>query len=366
MRWSATVGGGYSSPILTSELVIVMSEPNVVMALNRTDGKPRWKVKVTPADLADEDNRKVAAEYQPPKAGSGLAAATPLTDGQRVYVMLANGLVQAIDLDGKTVWTTFIAAQQNTAYGRASSPILCGGKLIVHMTNLFAFDPATGKQLWVNSEAKSTYATPVGLKIGGLDVIVTPAGDAVRCDTGELVDSNIAGTTHSSPIAQDDVIYFAESAVSADRLDAKFKDKELWSSMIPGDVFGSPLLHANLLLVASGKGELFAYDAKGKGSRDPIFEPRPLFGPGGNVADCLFQPHLGRQVSVPPFQRRRDRGAGSHTRGQGGRSQSLARRQRRIAGVFRQGDVFARRRQTVLHQRVAVFRGRLTKSRLAA
>jgi hypothetical protein len=43
----------------------------------------------------------------------------------------------------RLLWASYIEAEQNTAYGRSSSPILVAGKLIVHMTNLYAFDLAT-------------------------------------------------------------------------------------------------------------------------------------------------------------------------------------------------------------------------------
>src|SRR6185369_620195 len=116
---------------------------------------------------------------------TGLAAATPVTDGTAVYVIFANGIVRAIDLQGKPKWISFVSAPQTTAYGRSSSPILTAGKLIVHMTNLVAFDPATGKQLWVNGESRCAYGTPAGIKSGGVDLIVTPAGDVVRADDGK-------------------------------------------------------------------------------------------------------------------------------------------------------------------------------------
>jgi outer membrane protein assembly factor BamB len=281
VRWSAVVGNSYSSPILTDKFVFVTSEPNLLTCLNRADGKEQWKIKVQPSGLPDEKSQKAAAKYKPPDAGAGMAASTPVTDGTTVYTLFANGILCAVGLDEKPKWITYIDARRAAGYGRSSSPILYAGKLFVHMTDLYAFDPATGKQLWVNSEAKSNYGTPLGMKIGGVDLIVTSAGDVVRVDDGKSVNSAIGQTFHASPIAKGDIVYFGEGAASAVRLNAKFKDKELWNIMVPGDVFSSPVLHDSLLFTSTGKGELFVFDASEKGASDPIIAGRSLFDASG-------------------------------------------------------------------------------------
>ena len=278
VRWSTVVGRSYSSPILTDKLVLVMSEPNLVVCVNRADGKVRWKLAVKPAALADPKSRKIAEDYQPPKNGSGLAAATPLTDGRNVYAVFANGIVCAVDLDGQPKWVTCIEAEQNTGYGRSSSPIIVAGKLVVHLSHLYALDPATGTQLWVNTEAKSSYGTPIGSKAGDIEIIVTPLGDVVRASDGTTVNSGIAHTSHSSPIpCGAGVVCFGDSEVHALRLNEAFKDEEVWNGTITGDVIGSPLVHDHTLFITTGEGELFTFDTQGKSSQEPLINGRKLF-----------------------------------------------------------------------------------------
>jgi outer membrane protein assembly factor BamB len=279
VRWSAVVGRSYSSPIVVDRLVLLTSEPNLLLCLDRADGREKWRLQTTPADLADGPARAEAAEYKP--KDTGMAAATPVTDGTTVYVVFANGIVRAVDLAGKPKWTAFVDAKQNTAYGRSSSPILTAGKLIVHMTNLYAFDPASGKLLWVNSEARCAYGTPAGLRLGSVDLIVTPAGDVVRADDGKTVNSQIGASSNSSPVVQDGLVHFGEKDVRAIRLGAEFKDESVWNGEITGEVFGSPLLHDGLMFTVSGKGELIAFDARKKGSADPVIDARALFGEPG-------------------------------------------------------------------------------------
>ena len=281
IRWATVVGSSYSSPILTDKAVIVTAEPNLVICLNRADGSVRWRIKVQPSDLPDAKSRKTAEKYKPPEAGAGLAAATPVTDGSTIYVLFANGILDALDTSGKSKWITVIDARRMPGYGRSSSPILYAGKLFVHMTDLHAFDPATGKELWVNTEAKSNYGTPLGTKIGDVDVIVTSAGDVVSAADGKTLDTAIGQTFHASPIAEGNIVYFGEGAAAAVRVtlkNGKYKDKELWDIPVPGDVFSSPILHGGLLFTATGKGDLFAFDASEKGSSDPVIAGRRLFG----------------------------------------------------------------------------------------
>ncbi len=278
VRWATVVGRSYSSPIVTDMFVFVTSEPDLLICLDRAGGKVLWKIEIKPADLTDENSRKAAEKYDAPKDGSGLTAATPLTDGKRIYVILANGIICAVDLDGKRKWTAGIDADPTTGYGRSSSPIIVAGKLIVHVSNLYAFDPATGRQLWVNTEAKSSYGTPVNLRVGDVDLIVTPNGDVVRATDGKSVNSDIARAGHSSPIqCGEGIVCFGNSETLALRLNAAFKEEEVWSGMVGGDVFGSPLLHDNTLFTTTGEGELFAFDASGKGAQEPLIDGRKIF-----------------------------------------------------------------------------------------
>jgi outer membrane protein assembly factor BamB len=259
VRWSVEIGSGYASPILTERLVVTASEPDRVTAVDRAEGKIAW----THAVKAEGP----AAAYKP--KDTGLAAATPVTDGTRIYAVFANGLVRALNLDGTAAWTAYVDAPQTTAYGRSASPILAGGKLIVHMTHLYAFDPANGKRLWVNEESRCAYGTPAALK----DVVVTPAGDVVRVDDGKTVNSQLSNSAHASPAVVDGTIYFGEKDVRALRLDAAFKDASVWNAELAGEVFGSPLSHDGLLFAATDKGVLSVFEG-GK----PVVDARALFG----------------------------------------------------------------------------------------
>ena len=288
IRWSAAVGSSFSAPILLDKAIVVTAEPNIVLCLNRADGSLLWKIAITPAVITNEIFRAAAADYEAPKDGSGMTAATPLTDGKLIYIVLANGIVQAVDLDGKTQWSAYIDAQQITGYGRSSSPLLIGGKLIVHMTNLHAFDAATGKQLWLNADAPSTYGSPIAMKLDGVELIVTPNGDVVRASDGKILATEIGHATHTSPVTLDGSVYYGENALNAYSLSTTAKGRELWTATITGELFGSPLLHDGIMFTATGKGELYAYDIKGQGELNPLIEARKLFGDSEATAPAAY------------------------------------------------------------------------------
>jgi outer membrane protein assembly factor BamB len=266
VRWTAPVGKSYSSPILTERCVLVLSEPNLLICLERATGRERWRL---PLPLNPDYKAK----------DTGLTAATPVTDGKTVYAVLAGGAVQAVGLDGTLRWSAAIDAPQNTAYGRSASPVLAGGKLLVHMTNLYAFDAASGKQLWVNSDARCTYGTPLVTR----DVVVTSGGDVIRLSDGKGLNSGVGPAFHTTPVEKDGVVYFGDRKICAVRLDSEGKDKELWNAEMTGDVFGSPLLHDGLVFAATGRGTLFAFDAKGTA----VINERELLGED-SPADSVY------------------------------------------------------------------------------
>jgi outer membrane protein assembly factor BamB len=286
VRWSAVVGRSYSSPVLAGTLVVVASEPDLLLALDTADGRERWRVRTRAADLADAKDRDAAAAYA--RKDTGLTAATPVTDGTRLYAVFANGIVRAVDLAGRPQWTVSIDAEETTKYGRSASPVIVGGRLIVHLTHLCALDPETGRTVWVNRSARSNYGTPAGLRVGDADLIVTPAGDVVDAADGRSLNDAIGASASPSPVVQGGRVYFGDQDVKAVRLGPSFKDEVLWTAGIPHEVYGSPLLHGGLLFTASVRGDLYVFDAEGKGPAEPAVEARELFSPDGVSGPVVY------------------------------------------------------------------------------
>jgi outer membrane protein assembly factor BamB len=126
------------------------------------DGKQLWDtvVPVGPWKLTD--------------LRGGYAAPTPVTDGERVYVLFGSSTLAALDFAGKIVWQKDIPDWKDFDVAIASSPVLHGGQLLLladrnnKKSTLTAFDPATGKQLWEQKRAVGFgHTTPVFIELDG-------------------------------------------------------------------------------------------------------------------------------------------------------------------------------------------------------
>ena len=69
---------------------------------------------------------------------------------------------------------------------------------------------------------------------------------------------------------------------------AALKEQEVWNGSLAGEVFGSPLLHKNLLFLITGGGELFVFDADGKGEQEPLIDGRALFEKGQGITPIVY------------------------------------------------------------------------------
>jgi outer membrane protein assembly factor BamB len=99
---------------------------------------------------------------------NSFASETPVTDGERVYVYFGSiGLLAALDMTGKTVWTKELGAYNGPQeFAPAASPILHNDRIYVVSDNttesfLAAFDRKTGREIWrVQREEVENWATP--------------------------------------------------------------------------------------------------------------------------------------------------------------------------------------------------------------
>src|ERR1022692_1008754 len=128
---------------------------------------------------------------------------TPVTDGQSIFVYIANLGIWAFDRSGQQRWTEKL--ESNPIYldfGTGGSPALVGNQLVILSDNekqqyIAAFDKQSGKKLWRTNRdlgapkgdgppAKSGWTTPYVWKSGQRTEIVTVG-------PGVLVSYDLAG-----------------------------------------------------------------------------------------------------------------------------------------------------------------------------
>lgn len=155
-----------------------------IWAVSAADGTVRWK---RPLGTGNEVTRK-----------QNLSSPSPVTDGERVWVVTGTGVVAAFDLAGKELWRRDLQKEYGPfglMWGYASSPLLAGDALYVQVLHgmktdaasyVLALDAATGKNRWrverptdALMESPDAYTTPVLLTAHGRREVVISGGDYV-------------------------------------------------------------------------------------------------------------------------------------------------------------------------------------------
>ena len=162
---------GHSSPAIWSDHIFLTAVENntlVVLALRRRDGMLLWR------HTAPSDQLEKVHPF------SNVAASTPATDGQRVYMYFGSYGLLAHDFTGKEVWRKPLLAPP-TQFGAATSPIVVDGKVILQRdgndgnSELLAFDARTGAPAWRTPRplSRESWSTPIVWTHEGRDEIIT-------------------------------------------------------------------------------------------------------------------------------------------------------------------------------------------------
>jgi len=256
--WKTQVGKSYSSPVVLGGKVFVTAEPDLLLCLDAASGKVLWK--------ASNGFAEAGAEEKPVRSNAGNTAATPTSDGERVWAVFASGVVACYGVDGKRQWIQHHDLPMVLQFARSASPVLAGDKLLVTLNHLFALDAKTGKLLWKAEEVKETYGTPALAKIGDAEAAITPEGYAVRISDGTVLASELGTLKYATPLVSDGIVYFVGYDSAAHQLPAQAGDKlvarKLWAADLEGDFFSSPVLRDGLLYTVNDAGKLYALDAK--------------------------------------------------------------------------------------------------------
>jgi len=170
--WRVEVPSGYSSPIVAGERVFltgVDGEKLITLGLDRHSGDELWRREI------DFDGRKVGMNSS--------ATPSPVTDGERVYVLFQAFGLAAYDVKGNELWQQKIGPF-DIPHGMATSPVLHGDVLVQVVDQdsgsyVAAYDKLTGKERWKVERQGVThsYATPAiyAPKEGPAQVIVSGA-----------------------------------------------------------------------------------------------------------------------------------------------------------------------------------------------
>jgi outer membrane protein assembly factor BamB len=208
--WKTPLPPGHSSPVLVGDAIFLTAydgDDLLTLRLSRETGEIVWK-KAAPRPRNDKvDNRNTPA------------SASPVTDGDSVFVFFPDFGLLAYDLDGNERWR-FPLGPFNNVYGMGASPVLVDDKVILvcdQSTDSFvvALSKKTGKQAWktLRPEATSGHSTPILYRPeGGEAQILIPGSfllTAYSPKTGEKVwwVGGLSFEMKSTPVIDGDLLF---------------------------------------------------------------------------------------------------------------------------------------------------------------
>lgn len=183
------------------------------------------------------DWQKVASEVVPHEGhhrDHGFASHSAATDGELVYAYFGSRGLHAFTFDGEKRWSKDLGRMQTRAgFGEGSSPLVYGDAVIVNWDHegedfIVALDKKTGAERWRKQrDEPTTWSTPVGVKVNGVDQIIVSATNRIRSynlANGDLIWECGGMTTNviPTPIIGHDMVFaisgFRGNALRAIRL----------------------------------------------------------------------------------------------------------------------------------------------------
>jgi outer membrane protein assembly factor BamB len=175
--WRVPGGGGYAGMAIADGRLFTAyarGDEEWAVALDAVSGKELWQVLLGPV-------------FREQAGGPG-PRSTPTVDGDRVYVLGAQGYLHALRVaDGKSLWSVDYRGRfdaETPQFGFAGSPLIEGDLLVVEVgggrgKQVAALDKMTGETVWTAGDDKAGYASPIGLSLDRRRQVVVFGGSGL-------------------------------------------------------------------------------------------------------------------------------------------------------------------------------------------
>ena len=272
-RWEIPVGTGHASPVVSGNRVVVIArqgDQEIVRALDAASGKEIWRA-AYPAAYAVNP----AAQSHGPGPKS-----TPAIAGGRVFTLGIGGVLSAFDLASGTLAWRVPAPAVLPQYGTATSPLVDGTSVIVHVGGhdagaLTSFDAATGKPRWQWTGDGPGYGSPIIATFGGVRQVIAQTQKllvGLNASNGALLWQLPFPTSFDqnafTPVVFQDLLINAglDAPLTAVRpkLDGgKWTAETVWTNPQTPMFMSSPVIIGSTLygLTMRGRGQFVAVDA---------------------------------------------------------------------------------------------------------
>ena len=342
-----------ASPSLVAGRLYVCAEPDELVCVDVDTGRILWRQATTyldlPADQEPEpatralleqtraaqlkrfkpdgldlghhpnmigDAKEAPEKYRRPDVhvDAGYTTPTPVSGGHNIFALFATGLVTSFDAEGKRRWTV-LPEKPVIRWGQVASPIIAGGRLIVHAEHCWALDLATGAVGW-STPARRRWATPVALRAGPQELIVLGGGEVLRASDGKMVadvfphqdrcDCYVNYFGMSSSITSGESVYFVDATPNTDKTpptvqrfdmkpttEGRLEFVRRWRVEVPsGKYFASPVLQDGCLYVVAS-----TLRQKGEKGFDAVLNKRvdgTLLALNADTGELIFPHEIGK------------------------------------------------------------------------
>ena len=250
LRWSKTENIAWklslpprsgSTPVVWGDRIFLHladRDDLYLWCVNRATGLPLWKRRLSGGNaMARKEN---------------MSSPSPVTDGERVWVLTGTGILKSFDMDGNEQWSRNLPKDYGPFglnWNYASSPLLYEDLLIIQIVHgmkttaasyLLGIEKKTGQTGWrierpdtATGEGKDAYTTPGVARVGG------PSG------SDEIVVTGAVAVTGHDPAT----------------------GKELWRATGLNDdrTVASPVVIGDMIFASSRQRPLLALRAGGRG-----------------------------------------------------------------------------------------------------
>ena len=267
---------GHNSPVLWQDKVFITGADEtirMVFCYDASSGKLLWK-----GDVATARGNTYQLDIM---EGTGYAANTAVTDGQRVCAIFANGDIGCFDYEGKRLWCKNLG-EPDSAYGYASSLVAYENMVLVQYdhgdgtdgkSKMFALDWINGSIIWqAPRDVPNSWTSPIVTKVADQYQIITCGSPWVIAynpkDGSELWRSDcLGGDVAPSPIYVEGKVLAVEpynQMVAIQAIGAAGDVTEtnvLWVAEDDIPDICSPVSNGELVFMLTTDGYLTCYDA---------------------------------------------------------------------------------------------------------
>jgi outer membrane protein assembly factor BamB len=220
--WTAEgAGRGYASLAIADGKIYTLGdhlstaddEAEYLTCFDQQTGRQLWKAETGPA-------------WEKGQPSWQSSRSTPTVDGDRVYVLTAQGVLICFSTAGEPVWRRDLkedfGGKKADSWGYSESVLIDGDRLVCTpggpKNTMVALDKMTGNTEWTTSREEDRgagHASVVIANVGGTKVYVQTTGSGamgVRAEDGKLLWTyDIQRTTAviPTPIVRDDLVFFS-------------------------------------------------------------------------------------------------------------------------------------------------------------